>query len=68
MVEGNIHGVMVTFTKEVFGWIKDKVKRWYIILLVDDTKAIGKMIRSKDKECYFKIKEQLKSLIDNFNI
>lgn len=67
MGKENTHGVMEMFMKEVFGWIKDKVKLLYIIHLGGAIKGIGRMTRSKEREFYFKINERLKYLIiDNF--
>ncbi len=64
-----MYGAMEILMKVVFGWIKDKARLLYIIRLGDATKAIGKMIRRKEKEFYFKMNEQLKYLIiDSFQI
>ena len=67
MEKENMYGAMEILMKVDFGWIRDKARLLYTILLGDVTKAIGRMTRRKEKEFYFKINEQLKYLIiDSF--
>jgi hypothetical protein len=62
-----INGVMVIGIRGVFGWIREREKGLFIIVLEDDMRGIGKMIKNMEKVCFSIMKEQLKYLIiDHF--